>query len=176
MSDRIIRLGGSNIGNARSVKNLKEFLNPSDDRNYIVFSAVPEIMDIIESEIGQVFQKSLNTAGTCKKLNAVFTEKAGSSPSENYIQLSEQLVSILNGIAIIGDYSEALKDQVLSFSEKLSAEILRVQWHSEENRARVVLPEDFDLRTNADFGNATFISLNKSKLSGYKNGVFLVSK
>ena len=56
MSDRIIRLGGSNIGNVRSVNNLKEFLNPSDDRNFIVFSAVPEIMDIIESEIGQVFK------------------------------------------------------------------------------------------------------------------------
>ena len=56
----------------------------------------------------------------------------------------------------------------------MSAEILRVQWHSEENRAQVVLPEDFDLRTNADYGNATFISISKSKLSGYKNGVFLV--
>jgi bifunctional aspartokinase / homoserine dehydrogenase 1 len=34
---------------------------------------------------------------------------------------------LLKGIALIGDYSPALKDQVVSFAEKLSVEILLAQ-------------------------------------------------
>lgn len=175
MTDRIIRLGGSHIGNTTSVNNLKLFLQHSGARNFVVFSSVPEVFFLVEKSIATIFDHSFQHTEIVKKLNTIYADKTGGAPSANYQKLTEQFVSILNGIALIGDYSEALKDQLLSFSEKFSAEILIGQWSSEDNDIRLLWPEDIDLKASADFGNATFLSVNKEKLQKLPAGTYLLA-
>lgn len=170
MSDTIIRFGGSYINHQTALNNLKAYLNNYKGHNYIVVSAVPELLDLIETKVEQVLEKKQNNQDLLNKLTQYFEMAGNQKPSDTYLKLAGQLTALLRGIALIGDYSAALKDQVLSYAEKLSVELLSSLW----NDATVIYPEDFDLQVTSDFGNATFLSLDKKKLNELKDGVFLV--
>ncbi len=174
MSDRIIRLGGSNINQSQSIHHLKRYLSRSGNRSFIVFSAVPEIKEQVESAIQQVFQHSLQTDVIQKNLESIFTEKAGSVSSPEYKKILLQLINILKGIALIGDYSKALRDQVLSFSEKLTAAILLELWNTSGKEAEIIYPEEIGLQVTADYGNATYTALGKNRLAMLTDGFYLL--
>lgn len=174
MSNRIIRLGGSNVGDTNSIKNLTGYLNRTDGRKFIVVSAIPELLNLIEKSIDEVFQKVAETNDLSFKIDSFYNERVGQAPSPEFEKLSEQLIKLLKGIALIGDYSNALKDQVLSFSEKLSVEILRVQWNLSGNTIEVIWPEEIELSVTSDFGNATYLSVNKERISELPESVFII--
>lgn len=170
MSDTIIRLGGSHIGNPSSINNLQEYLQQSDGRKFVVVSAIPELLEFINKSISTIFLKEINKDDLDSKISSFFTENCNTEISSDYILLAQQLTSLLNGITLIGDYSTALKDQVLSFAEKLSVEILKSKWGS----ASVLQPKEVELLASSDYGNATFLSVNKEKLVALPDGVYII--
>ncbi|MCF6357728.1 MAG: aspartate kinase [Draconibacterium sp.] len=174
MSNKVIRLGGSHIGNSKSIQNLNHFLQKSDERKFVVVSAIPELLEIIEQSIINVFQKNIDTEKLRVKLNSVFDEKTGEKITSEFQQLAEQLGNLLKGVALIGDYSPSLKDQILSFSEKLSVEILKIQWSKITRKVKVILPEEIGLITTADYGNSTFISVNKKAISKLTESILII--
>jgi aspartate kinase/aspartokinase/homoserine dehydrogenase 1 len=174
MSNRIVRFGGSNIGNTNSVKNLNKYLRQSETRKLVVVSAIPELLQYIENTIDSIFQHPLETGQLGLQLDLFFTQRVGQSPSVKYNELSEQLINLLKGIALIGDYSIALRDQVLSFSEKLSVEILQTQWENLEGNSEVIWPEELKLEATADFGNTTFLSVDTDKIEQCENKVYII--
>ena len=135
-------------------------------------SAVPEILGYIRNAVSEAFSNNIDLVSG--RLNSFFTEITGTDPSHSYAELVDHVTGILKGIGLIGDYSEALKDQVLSFSEKLTAEIFRIQLAKFGLNARILWPEHFDLRVTPDYGNATFVSLNKKKPDELTDQVFLI--
>jgi len=174
MSNRIIRFGGSNIGNTISVNNLRNYLSKSDARKFVVVSAIPELLQYIENAIDGIFSRPLEIGELGLKLDLFYTERINEPPSEEYFELAEQLINLLKGIALIGDYSPALKDQVISFVEKLSVEILYAQWHKLGNECRIVWPEEIQLKTTSDYGNATFLSVNLKRVDELPNSILFV--
>ncbi len=174
MSNRIIRLGGSNIGNKVSIQNLSDFLGRSNDRKFIVVSSIPGFLEIISSALGSVFLDESITDKLNSKIEEEFIARLDEIISPEFKTLLDQLVNLLKGIALIGDYSKALKDQVLSYSEKLSVEMLRIQWNKTGIPARIIYPEEIGLKVTNDFGSATFLSLNKDKINALPQSVFLV--
>jgi len=172
MSDKIIRLGGSHAGNAGSTKKLVEYIGNHHGRSFIVVSAVPEMLDFIRNSVGNAHKNKVDLIHG--KLVSFFTELTGNQPSNAYQVLVDQVTGILRGIGLIGDYSDALKDQVLSFSEKLTAEIFREQLAKAGLGVHVLWPEEMELRVTEDFGNATFISVQKKMLNGLSQKAFLV--
>ncbi len=174
MSNKVIRLGGSHIGNSKSIQNLNLFLQKSDERKFVVVSAIPELLEIIEQSIINVFQQNIDTEKLLVKLNSIFIEKTKGKITSEFQQLAEQLGNLLKGVALIGDYSPSLKDQILSFSEKLSVEILKTQWSKITRKVKVILPEEIGLITTADHGNSTFISVNKIAISKLLESILIV--
>ncbi len=174
MSDRIIRFGGSNIGNINSVNNLQTFLKQSEGRKLIVVSAIPELLSWIENELGQIFQSQLISDELVLKLSSFFTDRMGQQPTSSYLWLADQLINLLKGIALIGDYSAALKDQVISYSEKLSVEILLAQWNLSGDEASIIWPEIIELKATSDYGSATYLSVNTAKILALPESIFLV--
>lgn len=174
MSNRVIRLGGSHIGNSKSIQNLNQFLVKSKGRKFVVVSAIPEILGLIQQSISNVFQQNIETNKLLVQLNSFFTEKSGSEVTSEFQYQAEQLTNLLKGIALIGDYSASLKDQVLSFSEKLSVEILKTQWSSISPDVKIVWTEDIKLATTSDFGNSTFLSVDKEKISQLSDAIYIL--
>lgn len=174
MSDRIIRFGGSNIGNTISVNNLRAFLNQAPGRKIIVVSAIPDLLSWVENRIAQIFQEQLSSDELILTINSFFTDRVKQQPTQKFLLLAEQLINILKGIALIGDYSAALKDQVITFSEKISVEILLAQWEASGDEAAIILPEEIGLKANTDFGNATFLSVDKEYISLLPESVYII--
>ncbi len=174
MSNRIIRFTGSDIGNNFSVRNLIENIKQTKKLNLVVVSAIPELHAWIENTIENIFQHQPDTEELNSKIYSFYTSKTGHRPTAEYIQLSRQFGNFLKGIALIGDYSAALKDQVISFGEKLSVEILRSQWELLGEKVAVIQPEDIELKASADYGNATFLSVGKAKISALAESVYLI--
>lgn len=170
MSDTIIRLGGSHIGNPSSINNLKEYLKQRNGRKFVVVSAIPGLLEFINTSISTIFLNEINKDDLDSEISSFFTENCNAEISSGYTLLAQQLTSLLNGITLIGDYSRTLKDQVLSFAEKLSVEVLKSKWGS----ATVLQPQEIELLTTSDYGNATFLSVNKEKLVALPHGIYII--
>ena len=119
MSDKVIRLGGGHIGLTASTTNLKQYLSGTKGRNLVVVSAISELIELFNRELSLVFIANTEEDEFTKRLSLVFKKYHVGEISEAYHNLAVQAGSLLKGIALIGDYSRALKDQVISYSEKL---------------------------------------------------------
>ena len=174
MADFVIRFGGSHISKPDSVKNLCRYFEGKEGRKFIVNSAKPDLLKLIENEVDQVF-KGFEVNKLQNIVFSYFTETVGEVPSSDFVLFTEQLVSLLKGISLIGDYSPALRDQVVSYAEKLSADILKAQLakHGKIN-SFVLCSEDIDLRVISDFGSASLISVDIHKINRFDRGIFIV--
>ena len=174
MSNRIIRFGGSYIAFIDSVRSLTDYLQKEPEKTIVVVSAIPELLAWIEQNLEQIFHAQPSTGELNVKIDSFFTDRVEDKPTANYNNLTEQLVNLLKGIALIGDYSPALKDQVVSFAEKLSVEILLAQLKRIGKDYRAILPEEIGLKATADFCNATFVSVNTEFISALPESVYFV--
>lgn len=172
MSDKVIRFGGSNVSDSASIKNLISYLKQFDGRKYIVASAIPEILESVEKNIRHVFEADISWS--VKRFEEIYQEVTGQSAIEDYLKRVEQYSNILKGIFLIGDYSEALSDQVKSFSEKLTVEILQKQFQNFGADVTIAWPEEFKFLVTPDYGNATFLSVNAEKLKSLEAGIYIV--
>ncbi len=170
MSDHVIRLGGSHIGNPTSLHHLNAYLNKLSGHKFLVVSAIPELLEFIDNCIDTVFQNKITEAELLATVEAVYTKNTSDELTKSYKGLAQQLYGLLKGIALIGDYSLALKDQVLSFAEKLSVEVLKATW----KEAFVLQPEEIELIATSDFGNATFLNVNNRKLKDLADGIYII--
>ncbi len=175
MSDRIIRFGGGSIGNTRSIQNLQTYIgNRNEQRTFIVVSPAPKLLQIIEDSIFGVFNKQFDIEQLKNKLIEFHNKNIGLNPEGRYKELVTQFISLLKGISLIGDYSPSLRDQVVSFSEKLTAEIFNLQWKKLGGNSEVLFPEEIGLEVTSDFGNATFVSVDIEKIKILPPKVFVI--
>ena len=175
MSNRIIRFGGGSIGNTASIQNLQTYLGKNKkQRIFIVVSSVPKMLQIIEDAISVVFNKDFYFERLESELNEFYINTFNSNSEGRYKELANQLISLLKGIALTGDYSPSLRDQVISFSEKLTAEIFNLQWKKIGGDSQVVFPEEIGLQVTSDFGNAAFVSVDIVKIEKLPTRIFVV--
>lgn len=170
MSDKVIRLGGSHLGQPDSMSCLAQYLHHFVGRKFIVVSAVPELLNTLGDHMATVLQKEPDHDSLLAQLLSVHLHITRKEASDTYRQLAEQASGLLKGIALIGDYSRALKDQVLSFSEKLTVEILKTSWPE----SQILFPELIGLQTTADYGNASFVWVDSGYLKSLPNGSFII--
>lgn len=172
MSDNVIRLSGSHAGNAISVLNLITYLDRHEGRTFVVCSAEPEILEIIGNAVDEAFSPEAGEAA--ENLLSVFSKFTRSASVPAYDSLVNQVAGILRGIRLIGDYSEALKDQVLSYSERLTAVIFQELFGQMGVRSEIAGPGELAMLVTPEYGNATYISLDKAALASLKKGIYLV--
>ena len=67
-----------------------------------------------------------------------------------------------------------MKDQVLSFSEKFTAQIIFSLWNNSGKSAKLLTPENINLLVTSDYGNATFLSLDRNRVDILTHGIYLV--
>lgn len=175
MSNRIIRFGGNSISNTRSIQNLQTYIGHEEGhRTFIVVSSIPCLLHIIEESISGIFSPNFSSTQLENEINEIYFEILNEAPVARFKVLTDQLVSLLKGIALTGDYSSSLRDQVISFSEKLSTEIFHLRWKQFGGESKVIWPEDIGLEVTSDFGNATFVSVNIEKLKNISNQVLII--
>lgn len=128
MSATIVRIEGEIIYHQQALEKLVLFLSKQSTPHLLVVTALPELARAIRTEIQRSHDKEYSQSGLEGFLDSLETlvnapEGAGgeSDKREAFRQQSQQLTGLLRGIHLTGDYSAALKDQVVSFGEQLTA-------------------------------------------------------
>ncbi|NQU85584.1 MAG: aspartate kinase [Mariniphaga sp.] len=164
MSDCIIRFSGNNCNNNSAINELVEYLNSQCSSKFLVLSSIHSIYKLLSDSIINAFEQESEHSPIEKSLTDIFLKITGDDPNQEYQVLAERITNLLHGISLIGDYSPALKDQVLSYSEKLSAHILQYQLQRLGLQTCIILPEDYKFIVSTDYGNASHLSFDIDKL------------
>ncbi len=171
MCASIIRVEGDIIHQPAELKNLEKFLRQQSFPRILISSALTGFYELTEKELDKVREAGYSSAAYELQLNQLFKNRPSSESHAGTKSLVTEMKNLLKGIHLTGDYSPALKDQLLSYGEKITALVLSEQLKEMGREAAVIQPEELGLKVTSDPGNATFLALSHPELivSGNKN-------
>jgi len=163
----VVRFGGNSFSNETHLNVLVDELKRSAGKMVLVVSAIPEIHKILHGSLQALVKHSLDYRSVILKIQEEI-KRVGIEPGKNGLQQEiAQLEGLLNGIQLTGDYSEALRDAVISFSEKISAQVLAGFLELHAIKAAVVYPENLEFLVTEEFGNGTVLTQENSHLQSF---------
>ena len=179
MSNCVIRFGGNSLSKFTVLEAFAHLLSVSENKAVVVVSAIPKIQQSIEQGIELLINNGATTDQIMLQINDSVIEKLGVFQhtifSETLHTELHDLQNLLKGIEFTGDYSLPLKDQVISYSERITAAILQLFLLNNKLISTIIYPETLGLTVTEEFGNATILfqetGIIKTSLSG---GIFLI--
>ncbi len=160
MSATIVRIEGEIILEQEAQLKLKLFLKQQDTPHILVVTALPELALAIERDLAKVHEPDYSQALLNGFLESLESLAGEGRVKDEFRQGAEKLTGLLKGIHLTGDYSIALRDQVFSYGELLTAHLVIGKLHQNGNAASLRTPEQLGLQVTADYGNATFTALD----------------
>ena len=161
MSNCVVRFGGSSLSKFPVLEAFASLLSKSGNDETIVISAVPEIQQVIEQGIELLASNAATSESIIEQIHQHVIERlklfGQSEANENLRQEFKSLQNLLKGIEFTGDFSLSLKDQVISYSERITASILQLFLTSKQISSTIAFPEDIGLKVTKEYGNATIL-------------------
>lgn len=161
MSNCVIRFGGTSLSKFPILEAFASLLSESGNDEIVVVSAVPEIQQTIEQGIDLLTNNIANSDLIISQINNIIDQKIQvfkqSQPDENLKKEVKNLQNLLKGIEFTGDFSLSLKDQVISYSERITAGILHQFLSKNQIASNLIYPEDIGLTVTEEYGNATIL-------------------
>ena len=168
MSNCVIRFGGSSLSKFPVLEAFASLLSESENDETVVVSAVPEIQQIIEQGIELLISGSVTSDLIIDQVQNVINERLNvfhqSEVNENLINELKNLQNLLKGIEFTGDFSVSLKDQVISYSERITASILYLFLSKSQISSNLIFPENVGLIVTKEYGNATILYEESAEL------------
>lgn len=166
MSNCVIRFGGNSISSLPVLDAFAHLLGATEQKTVVVVSAIPGIQQSIEKGIQLLITNGLTTAQLMQQIQAsvlqalgVFEQKLVNEALQSELDSLEKL---LKGIEFTGDFSLPLKDQVVSFSERITAAVLQLFLSRHQLSSTLLYPENLGLTVTEEYGNATIL-FNESR-------------
>ncbi|MGQ7869425.1 amino acid kinase family protein [Sunxiuqinia sp. sy24] len=160
MPVHVIRLGGNNINQPEIIQSLLVILKKIKHDHLLVISASENIQQILNSGLELLCASSQTYSGLLDQLR----EEANAVALNNQIKeltVFEQTVlpleRLLQGIQYTGDYSLALRDQVLSYAEIITTALLQDILNHHQQETSLLLPQEIGLVVSAEYGNASIL-------------------
>ncbi len=161
MSNCVVRFGGSSLSKVPVMEAFAGLLADSGNNVTVVVSAVPEIQQTIEQGIDLLISNATTTNLIINQIGFIIEQKIklfrGVESDENLRIELNNLSNLLKGIEFTGDFSLALKDQVISYSERITANILHLFLNANQIISNCIFPEDIDLKVTDEYGNASVL-------------------
>ena len=161
MSNCVVRFGGSSLSKFPVLEAFASLLSESENDETVVVSAVPEILEILEQGIESLINNSVTSDLIVDQMQNHINERLNvfhqSKFDENLINELKSLQNLLKGIEFTGDFSVSLKDQVISYSERISACILHLFLSKSQVSSNLLFPENIGLIVTKEYGNATIL-------------------
>jgi len=168
MSNCVIRFGGNSLSKLPVLEAFASLISESGNVQTVVVSAIPEIQKSIELGIELLIDNSATSDLIINQLQSIINQRLNvfhqSEPDENLSKELKILHNLLRGIEFTGDFSLTLKDQVISYSERITAGILHLFLRKNQIDSNLVYPEDFGLTVTDEFGNASILFDESSQI------------
>jgi aspartate kinase len=161
MSNCVVRFGGNSLSKLPVIESFAGLLAKTNDDTVVVVSAIPEIVKILEQGIELLKSGKSASEDIINQLDSLVSDRLSvfglSVPPENLSVEVNNLRNLLKGIEFTGDFSLTLKDQVISYSERITAGILKLFLEIKQVDIKLVYPENVNLIVTEEFGNATVL-------------------
>ncbi len=168
MSNCVVRFGGSSLSKFPVLEAFASLLSESENDETVVVSAVPEILEILEQGIELLISNSVTSDLIIDQIQSHINERLNvfhqSKSDENLINELKSLQNLLKGIEFTGDFSVSLKDQVISYSERITACILHLFLSKSQISSNLLFPENVGLIVTKEYGNATILYEESAEL------------
>lgn len=158
---KVIKFGGKSLANGEGVSNVvtKIASKVANSENIaVVVSARGESTNVLE--------QLLNLAARGEEYTLAFNEFKAYQQNGlalNFSEIYTEILQILEGVALLGDYSLKIKDQVLAYGELLSAQYVVKALAKEGVKAEFIDSRKI-VKTDANFGNANVLEeVSKAK-------------
>jgi aspartate kinase len=179
MSNCTVRFGGNSLSKFTALEAFASLLSESENKITVVVSAVPEIQQAIEQGIELLINNAATSDLIINQINNIIGHKLQVfqqyEPAESLKNELINLQNLLKGIEFTGDFSLALKDQVISFSERITAGLLHQFLIYKQIAASLIFPEDIGLIATEEFGNASILySESKELKNSIPDGISLI--
>ncbi|MFC4815861.1 MULTISPECIES: bifunctional aspartate kinase/homoserine dehydrogenase I [unclassified Flavobacterium] len=149
---KILKFGGKSLGNGKGIEQViaiiaKKYFD--GERISVVVSARGNATD----QLLAILENAKN--GNDYSLSfAEFKEyQTNATNADLFISEFSTLEKLFEGVSLLGDYSEKIKDQVVAFGEILSAKYVTSVLNEKGLKARFVDAREL-IKTDANFGNA----------------------
>ena len=159
MSATIVRIEGEIIEHHQALKNLTIFLQKQPTPQILVVTALPELALAIERELVKVHEPDYSQAHLTRYVDSLERLAGEGAVKDEFRQGAERLIGLLKGIHLTGDSSDALRDQVFSYGELLTALLVVGKLRQNGSVSFLLTPEQLGIQGTADHGNATFTAL-----------------
>ena len=170
MSNCVIRFGGNSLSKFAVLEAFASLLAESENDETVVVSAVPEIQQAIEQGIELLISNSETSESITEVIQKLINERLHvfnqAEADANLHQELGNLHNLLKGIEFTGDFSILLKDQVISYSERITAGILHLFLSRNQIRSNLIFPEDIGLKVTEEYGNASILYDESDDLPG----------
>ncbi|MFA5329097.1 MAG: aspartate kinase [Prolixibacteraceae bacterium] len=174
MSNCVVRFGGNSLSKFPVLEAFAKLLNGSENNEIVVVSAVPEIQQTIEQGIELLAVNSASSELIIGRIENIISQKLQVfhqfQPDENLKTELNNLQNLLKGIEFTGDFSVSLKDQVISFSERITASILHLFLSKNQINSSLIYPEEIGLFVTNEFGNASILFDESTRLKDFISG------
>jgi len=168
MSNCVVRFGGNSLSNFSVLEAFANLLAEPGKKLTIVVSAIPELQQTIEQGIDLLIGHHNTSDQIFSKVNDIINEKLGVFDQKESDEILDNernnLQNLLKGIEFTGDFSLALKDQVISYSERITASILNIFLVKNQIPCSIIYPENISFQVTKEYGNATFLLEESSQL------------
>lgn len=132
---KVMKFGGTSVGSATNILNVKKILSTVDEPVVVVVSAFKGITDklLLTSELAAAGDHAYSREydeiveqheNVVQRLN--ISDEARANLREKVDKLLDELSKIFKGVFLINDLSKKTSDKIVSYGERLSTEILSV--------------------------------------------------
>ena len=166
MSVCVIRLGGDNINQPKIIQSFLSILKEVKNNHIFVVSASKNFQNILTSGLGLLCSSLKSYSDLILELRkeaASVTEINHLSTAPTFENSLIPLERLLKGIQYTGDYSLALRDQVLSFAEILTTALLHDILLQNNQQTQLLQPDKIGLIVSSEFGNASILKTPSSE-------------
>lgn len=166
MSNCVVRFGGNSLTKLPVLEAFASLVSGNRQTLTVVVSAIPEIQQALEEGLELLTGNSASSDLIVNRINnavdAAFRTFGAAGPGNALESERNNLFNLLKGIELTGDFSVALRDQVVSFSERITAGILQAFLKSRNMDANLIFPEEIGLKVTDEFGNASLLPSGSS--------------
>ena len=158
MPAKVIRFGGNNIYEPTIIRSFISILKKTNEEHIIVLSASENIQKVLLSGIELLRLSIQKHSEVIARLKEEATLIASNSINLTAFEAQlKPLEQLLQGIHFTGDYSLALRDHVLSYSELLTSALLHDLLQSQHLESKLLLLDETKLVVSEEYGNASIL-------------------
>ena len=149
---KVLKFGGKSLANGEGIGRVLEIITSkvnARERIAVVLSAREQATD----QLLEILEKAATGKNYFEDFEAFETYQKHTFKNVNLSSEFKALIQLFEGVALLGDYSDKIKDQVLSFGELISAKLITKLLIGKGINAKLMDSREL-IKTDTAFGNA----------------------